>query len=336
MSDSTKIEWTQAPGYKGRTWNPVVGCSRLSTGCENCFAERMAGRQVAMGTKHYRGTVKKVNRRAVWTGKINRAPDHIFYAPLRWKKPSMVFVDSMSDLFHENLLDWRPGVWSQEGFELLVDVFHTMLNAKQHLFQILTKRADIMYDMVPRVMLKLNQRRPLPNVWLGVSVENEEQSERISWLQRTPAAIHFLSLEPLLGPISIGRWLRSEADCKGHPKWRADQNCIYQREIDWVVLGGESGPGARPMHPDWARDIRDACLEAEVPYFFKQYGEWCPETVACSERTAKTALYIERDGSTRPAKTGARGNAVTVQRVGKRTAGRILDGIEWNQMPSTS
>tara|TARA_Y100000310_G_C20689853_1_gene821510 strand:- start:2658 stop:3404 length:747 start_codon:yes stop_codon:yes gene_type:complete len=224
MGDKTKIQWTDA------TWNPTLGCTRVSPGCQHCYAERMAQRQVAMGTAGYEGTVDEHGR---WTGKLNCLPDRLDQ-PLRWKRPRMIFVNSMSDLFHEDVAE-----------KFIGRVFEVMIKAHWHKFQVLTKRSDLMASVVGRHIIK-----PPKNVWLGTSVENADYAHRIGHLRRTPAAVRFLSLEPLLGPLPN----------------------LNLYGIDWVIVGGESGPGARPMHPDWARDIRDQCAGAGVPFFFKQVG----------------------------------------------------------------
>lgn len=214
MSTKTEIEWTQA------TWNPVTGCTKLSAGCANCYAERMSKRLQAMGQRNYRD------------GFAVRMHEHMLVRPLQWKTPQTVFVNSMSDLFHREV---------SVGF--IHRVFEVMATARHHLFQVLTKRSER--------LLKLADELPwAENVWMGVSVENLNVTKRIEQLRRTPATVKFLSLEPLLGPLP-------ELDLNG---------------IDWVIVGGESGPGARNMSPEWVLDIRDQCLKAAVPFFFKQWG----------------------------------------------------------------
>ena len=211
---ASKIEWTDA------TWNPVTGCSKISAGCKHCYAERMARRLQAMRLEKYR------NGFAVTTH--SDALD----APLVWKRPRHIFVNSMSDLFHDDV----PA-------DFIRDVFQTMTAADWHQYQVLTKRPE-------RALLLANYLPWPPQVWVGTSVENADCAWRIDYLRQTPAPVKFLSLEPLLGPL---------------PELDLD-------DIDWVIVGGESGPGARPMDADWARDIRDQCLAAAVPFFFKQWG----------------------------------------------------------------
>jgi protein gp37 len=214
MAAKSPIEWTES------TWNPVTGCSKISPGCKNCYAERMARRLRAMRSPNYANGFKlTVHRESL-------------RLPLRWKKPQLIFVNSMSDLFHRSV----PKAFIE-------DVFDVMAQASQHQFQILTKRS--------KRLACLNEELFWPdNVWMGVSVENGRLAYRIDHLRQTSAKTKFLSLEPLLGPLP-------GLDLRG---------------IDWVIGGGESGPGARPMQEAWVIDIRDQCLRAGVPFFFKQWG----------------------------------------------------------------
>jgi protein gp37 len=211
---SSKIEWTES------TWNPVTGCSKISSGCLNCYAERMALRLKAMGQPNYRNGFKVTCHR------------QMLDLPLRWKKPQMIFVNSMSDLFHEDVPD-----------DFIMDIFSTMQCARQHQYQILTKRAERLAAISPELPWA-------KNIWMGVTVESADYKYRIDYLRYTSAHIKFLSLEPLLGDIG-----------------ELDLN-----EIDWVIAGGESGPGARPMNIEWVRNIREQCLAQDVPFFFKQWG----------------------------------------------------------------
>lgn len=214
MALGSDIEWTES------TWNPVTGCTKISHGCKNCYAERMANRLQAMGQGNYKNGFK-----------LTLQP-HMLELPLRWKKPQTIFVNSMSDLFHNDV----PLTFIQE-------VFNVMNRAHWHRFQVLTKR--------PIRAAKLTQRLNwTPNIWLGVSVESEEYKFRIEELKKTDARIKYLSLEPLLGPLDD----------------------LVLDKIDWVIVGGESGPKARPMDPEWVTDIRDQCTMDDVPFFFKQWG----------------------------------------------------------------
>ena len=260
----TKIEWTRNDdGTEGKVWNPLAGCSVVSPGCTNCYAMRMAGRlEKMLPDSHYRGLTKVVNGNPVWTGKIARAPDHIFYAPQKWKKPTRVFVNSMSDLFHGDVPD-----------EWINDIFRIMAETPQHTYQILTKRAERMREYMTR---RRGKNPPQPNVWLGASVEDQARAdERIPLLLETPAAVRFISAEPLLGHLSITQWLH-DVDCE---MVQDDVcTCCDPREvrIDWVIAGGESGPGKRPVNIDWMRDIRDQCFAAGVPLFVKQIDKKIP------------------------------------------------------------
>ncbi len=214
MAQNSKIEWTQC------TWNPVTGCTKISPGCLNCYAKRMALRLKAMGQPNYRNGFR-----------VTTHP-HVLETPLRWKQPRTVFVNSMSDLFHKDV-----------PFDFILRIFDVMNRTSRHTYQILTKRSDR--------LLKLNKKLMWPsNIYMGVTVENGDYTYRIDDLRQTSAAIKFLSLEPLLGPIPN----------------------LNLEGIDWVILGGESGPGARPMQSEWALDIRDQCIAEDVPFFFKQWG----------------------------------------------------------------
>jgi protein gp37 len=187
---------------------------------------------------------------------------------------------------------------------------------------------------------------PLPNVWLGVSVEDQKRANlRIPALLDTPAAVRFLSCEPLLGPVNLSAWLDTPPSCgcgvapdgaPGASGCSAECMAPEPSGLGWCIVGGESGPGARPMHPQWVRSLRDQCTAAGVPYFLKQWGEWAPEDVLATRHGAANALYIEQDGSTRPAARGARGEAVTVQRNGKKATGRKIDGREWSEYPAVT
>jgi len=210
----SKIEWTE------KTWNPVTGCTKISAGCKNCYAERMSHRLQSMGLEKYRDGFKTTLH-----------PD-VVDAPVSWRTPLMIFVNSMSDLFHEDVPD-----------AFIHAVFQTMQKANHHTYQILTKRPERVCRMDEDLMW-------LPNIWLGTSIENSRVLHRVDALKRTSAHTKFLSCEPLLGPLT-------DMDLEG---------------IGWVIVGGESGPGARPMHEVWATDIRDQCVAQETPFFFKQWG----------------------------------------------------------------
>jgi protein gp37 len=226
MAESS-IEWTDC------TWNPVAGCTIVSPGCTNCYAMRLAARLERMGVEKYVGTTRRSGDRTIWTGRV-RLDEGALAIPLSWRRPKRIFVNSMSDLFHEDIpLSFVEQVWS------------VMERANWHSFQVLTKRPERMQSMFSNGRL-----RKLPNVWLGTSVENSDFKHRIAVLRGVPAAVRFLSIEPLLGPIGK----------------------LNLRGIHWVIVGGESGPSARPIEAGWVDDIRSQCENAGVPFFFKQWG----------------------------------------------------------------
>jgi protein gp37 len=292
MAATTKIEWTEA------TWNPVRGCTKISPGCKNCYAETFAER--------WRG----IEGHPYEQGFDLRLVPEKLTDPLKWKKPRMIFVNSMSDLFHEDVPD-----------EFIDMVFCVMGIAHWHTFQVLTKRADRMAAYLSK-RLKIEdwyghwysfsdqspafQGFPLPNVWMGVSIEDKKHGwPRVYYLRNTPATVRFISGEPLLEDVMP---LRLDG-------------------IDWVIVGGESGHGARPMHFDWVRSIRDRCVKAGVPFFFKQWGESAPISAG-----TEVALRACHENRVVPVGTSPRGQAM--YRVGKKAAGRLLDGREWNEMPT--
>ena len=362
MADRSAIEWTDA------TWNPLRGCSRVSDGCRNCYAERVAARFSGIGMP-YEGLIHPTTRS--WNGQVRLVPE-LLAQPIRWRRPRRIFVNSMSDLFHESVSDDAI----DQVFGVMWSCLYNRYEQPGHVFQILTKRPSRMLEY-----LQSDRRRQWaqaavnygggfdpdgicdqtfyfdglhPRIWLGVSVENQAAAEeRIPLLLEAPAAVRWLSCEPLLGPIDLEPWLEwPDGGCElpdgryfgcagcetewkncacprargtfhfdegplgedGCPEWLTCE----RRTIDWVVAGGESGPGARPMHPAWARSLRDQCTAAEVPFFFKQWGEWAPYDRG---RVDSTGL--------------ASSNALDepLQRFGKRIAGRLLDGREHNECP---
>lgn len=282
MSDKTGIEWTDA------TWNPVTGCTEVSPGCDHCYAKTFAER--------WRGTPGHYFENGF---DIQLRPDKLDQ-PLRWRKPRRIFVNSMSDLFHDQVPD-----------EYIAGVFAVMARAPQHTFQVLTKRHGRMrsllneHDFTARVCGPDDIAWPLPNVHLGVSAEDARWAKiRGDALRGTPAAVRFFSCEPLLGPID-------GLDLDG---------------IHWVIVGGESGRGARPMHPDWARSLRDQCQAAGVPFLFKQWGEWAPGNHRDPTLDGQVSIPYRPDCPD-PYPLG------WVRRVGKKAAGRVLDGRTWDQYP---
>lgn len=298
MSDKTGIEWTDA------TWNPIRGCSRVSEGCRNCYAETVAKRFSGPGMP-YEGLIAKGGQ---WNGNI-RVAGNLLDKPLRWQKPRRIFANSMSDLFHETVPE-----------DVIDKVFAVMASAHWHTFQVLTKRPERMREYLrnreatkrirnaARSIDKCNPhdvRLPLPNVWLGVSVEDQETADaRIPLLLQTPAAVRWISAEPLLEPINIFLYLAAVG--RGE-----------ERPLDWVVCGGESGRNARPMHAIWARLLRDQCRDTGVPFLFKQWGEYAPNWLN-EIKDGELVKIPETEW---------------MDRQGKKKAGRELDGRTWDEYP---
>lgn len=320
----SKIQWTN------QTWNPIIGCTKISPGCKNCYAETMATRLSKIKTTEYYSSV-------VTNGKWNGKTFFVFDAidkPLKRKKPTMYFVCSMSDLFHESI-----------PFKLIDRVFAVMAACPQHTFQILTKRPEIMLQWFnhkdtswknegmqgsERIRYYAYQNHgakieydngyywPLKNVWIGVTAENQEQAnKRIPILFDIPAAKRFVSAEPLLGQIdfNVADWL-----CADYPG-----KTMYSY-LDWIIVGGESGPKARPMHPDWATNIQKQCEKANVPFFFKQWGELLPMCQAKYIRGLPSNI-VSFQSPNNPDKKN------WYYRVGKKKAGSLLDGKEYKQFP---
>lgn len=332
MSDGTKIEWTDA------TWNPITGCSVVSPGCTNCYAMRLAGTRMKH-TESRIGLTEPSKAGPVWNGKV-RFNEQWLDQPLRWRRARRIFVCAHGDLFHESV----PDEWIDR-------VFAVMALARNHTFQVLTKRSDRM-----RAYLSEDRRlhwadmglrwmgedpdpafdsvhfgpKALPNVWLGVSAEDQQRAdERIPDLLATPAAVRFVSAEPLLGPLDLYGGdpdprlggVEAGSGLSLEQYWKADGTGPFPG-IDWVIVGGESGPGARPMHPVWVRSLRDQCDAAQVPFFLKQWGEWQPAHPlgGLDDAVAGTRWHTFADGA-------------SVRLCGKKRAGRTLDGQTWDQMP---
>ena len=255
MASRSHIEWTDS------TWNPVTGCTKVSPGCKHCYAETFSERfRGVPGHPYEQGFDLKL-----WPERLEM--------PLRWKEPKMIFVNSMSDLFHERVPD---------GY--IKQVFDVMIRADHHVFQVLTKRSGQMMEWTRKnyrhVNEKVNGNPLLPkNIWLGVSVENQRYTTRIPDIQKSPARVRFLSIEPLLGPVEL--------------------TASMLRGIHWVIVGGESGHKARPVKPEWVLAVQESCRRNGVPFFFKQWGTF------------------DADG----------------RRVGKKSAGRLLNGRTWDEMP---
>lgn len=343
----SKIEWTE------QTWNPIVGCSIVSPGCTNCYAMKMAARLEAMGVPHYAGLTKSSKAGAVWTGKLALAPEKILLEPLRRRKPTMYFVNSMGDLFHEDVDD--------KAIDLVMAVIG---RCKHHTFQVLTKRASRMRAYMTELresgrwltwkwedtgthiwdVSLARFESAFSNLWLGISAERQQEAdERIPDLLNTPAIVRFVSAEPLLGEINFnnihGRlpWMPPRHD-------HFDALHLHQPErLHWIIVGGESGHGARPMHPDWARSIRDRCAVSNVAFFFKQWGSWGvvydrdkddPDWRKCDliAKNTPNGQWLNFDGG-----QGFHGERVVrVQPMNKtRPDGRLLDGRTHNDMPNT-
>ncbi len=376
MSDKSGIEWTDA------TWNPVVGCSVVSPGCTNCYAMKFAGRVLdkeASPALHYHGTTKTVNSHIVWTGKVAMAPDHILLQPLKWKRPRKIFVNSMGDLFHESV----PDDWIDK-------VFAVMALCPQHTFQVLTKRSKRMREycssalgsrvsqQASNILLDMDydsknlrwarafdlreiSKWPLFNVWLGVSAEDQTRAnERIPDLLATPAAVRFVSAEPLLGPIDFAS-IKNNIDKRIHNPYASSDfiditvcrhiNAIkglqnegalatqYTAKLDWIIVGGESGQGARPIHPDWARSIRDQCEAAGTAFFFKQWGEWAPcsydhyQARSRSQSKIKDSLYIDINGKHIESEKWREPGFAGFHRFTKKYSGNLLDNKTHTQFP---
>jgi protein gp37 len=335
MADRTKIEWTDA------TWNPIRGCTRVSEGCRHCYAEGMAARFSDPGQWDH-GLAQRVAQPGGgtdhrWTGKVELV-DAALDLPLRWRSPRRIFVNSTSDLFHEKVPD-----------EWIDSVFCVMGAATRHTFQVLTKRPQRMRDYLTRRRSDLAVKAPIggglvdwhpfnkelavpPNVWLGTSIEDQATADdRIPHLLATPAAVRFVSAEPLLGPVALDMILTPEMGLYALSGIRSDgsgpSGFSKGPRIDWVICGGESGPAARPMHPDWARSLRDQCARDRVPFFFKQHGKWLHESQ--DPYGYWDWSYAEDRGILHswPDKTDS------IPLRGK-SAGRLLDGREWNEVPN--
>lgn len=357
MADKTKIEWADA------TWNVITGCSVTSPGCTNCYAMRLAGTRLREHPSR-NGLTKIVKGKPVWTGEV-RFNEQWLTQPLEWKKPRRIFVAAHGDLFHESV----PDEWIDR-------VFAVMALAPRHTFQVLTKRSARMHaymtkntqagwmtghacgrigDAIER--MRLDNRPvgptphgepgsrwwPLPNVMLGVTVEDQARAgERIPDLLATPAAKRFVSIEPTLGRIVLTDvdlypfLFRGRARTENDPKCTFDAltgrtnvhpiNGVgdpFDHGLDLVIVGGESGPGSRPMHPDWPRSLRDQCKAAGVPFFFKQWGEWAPTPNIINDTLEAYRARGGRDTMFYP-------DGSAMELVGKRRAGRLLDGEEHN------
>lgn len=407
MATNTRIEWADS------TINPLVGCSKISPACNHCYAERMAARMVhnPAVAHRYAGTVDAHGK---WTGKINVIPNELLEKARRMRRPRRIFVGSMSDLFH-------PRVPAGH----IARIFTQMAIVGHHTYMLLTKRPDRMREMLSQQDMQdavrsnvlrwrdeadlppQDFRWPLPNVWLGTTVEDQARAdERVPELLATPGALHFVSCEPLLGPVDLRKWLPGSWECSltcgyrqhewpeqwfcgtcgyensddgawGDPETCPECGCgdspqtpcpmcglpMYNDHPDtpylrWVIAGGETGPGARPAHPDWFRSLRDQCAEAidpsarleyRVPFFFKSWGEWLPAPEGqfnSFKYPHQGYLSPDLPYDELPGPSGANGEGLWgpekliaagcahVVRVGKAISGRLLDGVEHNSIPA--
>lgn len=373
MADQTHIQWTDA------TWNPITGCSIVSKGCTNCYAMQLAGTRLKDHPSRA-GLTHEVNGNHVWTGTV-RFNEQWLGQPLRWTKPRRIFVCAHGDLFHESV----PDAW-------IDSVFDTMARARWHTFQILTKRPDRMRAYIksvdaakwkafwsnrlcysagyPKFGIAASEPQwPLPNVWLGVSIEDQATADdRVPLLLDTPAAIRFASAEPLLGPIDLRAvkippaarssiWIANDI-CQGlapEPVSEMDVDALSGGigyftpnhmggcaggsslgRLNWVIVGGESGARARPMHPDWARSLRDQCAAAGVPFFFKQWGGWLPEAQKDGSGFEWAPGQDGRAHWWKPEPPEGRGvleDGHCSVRIGKKAAGDLLDGVQHHNWP---
>ena len=339
MADKSRIEWTDA------TWNPITGCSLVSPGCIRCYAMRDAAGRL----KNHPSREGLTDKNGRWNGKT-RFNEQWLDQPIRWRKQRRIFVCAHGDLFHENV----PDEWIDR-------VFAVMALAPLHVFQVLTKRAKRMkeYMRSDSVAERVEQAMarywtplaewPLPNVWMGVSAEDQATLDaRTPHLLNTPAAVRWLSVEPLLGPVDLTMihhdGLTNIDSLRGNHGLSLPMKGRCSA-LDWVVVGGESGPKARPMHPDWARAIRDQCAGAAVPFFFKQWGEWIekdgPRCRAIRIDRHSTDSWMDPDGTLHPCTRMSYQYRSPyfdsiVRRVGKKRAGRLLDGRTHDEMPEAA
>ncbi|WP_027185577.1 phage Gp37/Gp68 family protein [Desulfovibrio inopinatus] len=370
MADNTKINWADA------TWNPIIGCSKISPACDNCYAERTACRlaQNPKTADTYSQVVGCTSK--AWNGKTAFV-ESALEIPLHWKRPRRIFVGSMTDIFHPTVQD-----------EWLDHVFAVMALCPQHTFMVLTKRPEGMREYVEQgekrnwaehlsdvamdithneeaecqvynsingnLVGKMNVGWPMRNVWLGVTVENQQMADyRIPILLNTPAAVRFVSCEPLLGKVNLHRYMMLTEDNQdiehfdrhgwAYDSWSGGfwgtHDSTYSPEpgLHWAICGGESGPNARPMHPDWVRSLRDQCGAANVPFWFKQWGEWTctydrdddPDWRNLPKDKSKKQRFMNLAGG-----HGFHGERVVfMERVGSKKSGRLLDGAEHNGLP---
>jgi protein gp37 len=331
---STKIEWCQRPGTKPEVWNVVTGCTKVSQGCKNCYAEVMHKRLQGMSPSKYNHDF------------LSGAHEHedLLTLPLKWKTPRTVFVNSMSDLFHVDV-----------SFHFIDAVFRVMNDLEQHTYIILTKRPDRMkafFEWKQDNSLFITWQ-PKSNIWLGVSIEDQKTAdERIETFVKIQCPVRFLSCEPLLGPINLNHcspWINQNTgteiawvDClDSHPIGSPNKPFI-----DWVIVGGESGKNARPMHPNWVRSLKDQCEESNIPFFFKQWGEWMPDREFTSIQEISDDPTVHKQEISLIKKNGIHDNRILLDgvteplyrmvKVGKKKSGNTLDGRQYLEFPKTN
>lgn len=333
----SKIEWTD------ETINPYPGCTKIAAGCLNCYAERRAHRLASMGRKAYKVTITDKH----WNGHIGFQPEHLTL-PLSWRKGRRIFVNSMGDLFHEAIC-----------FHRIRDVWELMRKTERHTYLILTKRIKAAKSFAEWLKEDWSEKFALPNVWLGVSCSTQvDVDKNIPILLQIPAAVHFVSFEPLLEDINCrlpDKYVPYAKEMRmAGGRHHTGQSLL--RGLDQVIVGGESGPGARTMHPEWPRDLRDQCVEAGVAFFFKQWGEWLHKSyldylpgIGHSEIDLEHGDYsFDIEGSLCRLRSPKKGSGPALAgelyltkldcvdgyyRVGKKKAGRVLDGRTWDEYP---
>ena len=354
MSDKSVIEWTDA------TWNPITGCSVISAGCKHCYAMKLAGGRLQHHSSRA-GLTVDTKAGPVWTGEV-RLNGEWLDQPIRWARQRMVFVCAHSDLFHESV----PDEWIDSIFGVMWACLYGRNERDGHIFQVLTKRAERMRDYFKTDRREVWARAavnygggidpdglwdqvvgfdgPHPRIWLGVSVENQEAAdERIPMLLDTPAAVRWISAEPLLGPINLRAIEHPNYSVLADSLAGIDSRGTGWGEsirpgpvLDWVVVGGESGPLSRPMHPEWARSLRDQCAATGTPFMFKQWGEYSgADGITAKARDWK---MVDDNGRTlqEAGSTANMGPVIHMAKIGKKAAGRLLDGIEHNGFPIIS
>lgn len=315
MASKSKIQWTDA------SWNPVVGCTKISPGCLNCYAEKMANRIAGKELSYFMkntslsGSVTQykymnVVENGKWNGKIH-CDGIALEIPLHWRQPRMIFVCPIGDLFHPKV-----------PFEFIDEIWWTMSVSREHFFQILTKRPKRYLEYWQHRLSKGFTDGTRENIWAGVTVCNQEEADKkIPILLQIPAAVRFVSIEPMLGAIDIRKYIVHYLKTD-----KLVGTTGSFKPLDWVIVGGESGPRARPMHPDWPRKVRDDCVAAGVPFFFKQWGKWAPwDFDNWDPNKYFKSRYLFEPNNCEDLKA--------VYPVGKKKAGRLLDGKEWAEYP---